>query len=231
MQKKRKTGLREGLQNISTMLIFIFFVVLCVVIAGVIGVYSVHKANKNHVEAANETAGTEDVQEPTDSLAENSEITASQDEKNSEEDTQDDVDEPSKSTGETVLNTEASTADENSTTADASAEVVFQETSKDLTITLYHTGGWGDETDLFVQYEMLIDNTGSQDVSNWSVELSVSDEAVCNNIWNGVAQVEDGIFRVDAADFNSQIMAGSQTSVGIIIEQPGTVQFLDVTVE
>jgi hypothetical protein len=223
MQGKKKKGLLEELQNASTMLILIVFIVLCLIIAIVIGIHAAKKkeaassaTNVSEEQTGNDAAGT--VESEIHESKSDAETTGSM------------IEETNKSTIEETAAEASSEQRSEEEPSSAAGEIIFEDCGDGgVLVSMIHTGGWGDEEDPFVQYEIVINNTTDADISGWTISIQVSTDADCNNIWNGSAEVNDGVLTITPADFNDVLVAGTQTSVGLIIEKPEDVRFLSVT--
>lgn len=215
MQEKEKKNRRlKGINNVSSMMIFIVFLILCVIIAAVIGIYSVKK--KEQKDASSVAAG-EHTQEQSGGPETHGDETASKEDEETEDLTQ---------TGEG----ETTVADTKETQSNTVQDIIFEECGEEgVLVTMIHTGGWGGEDDPFMQYDIVISNTTDADISEWCIKIKVGADADCNNIWNGTAELENGVLTITSADFNGTIVSGTQASLGIIIEKPGTPAFEDVT--
>lgn len=109
-------------------------------------------------------------------------------------------------------------------------DVIFESCGAgDVLVDMIHTSGWGEESNPFVQYEVVISNMGDADISDWCVRIKVGADASCFNIWNGTAQMEDDVMVIRPAAFNGTIGSGAQTCVGVIIENPQTPVYERVT--
>jgi hypothetical protein len=234
MQGKKKKGLLTELQNASTMLILIVFIVLCLIIAIIIGIHAAKKRGMalSETNVSEEQTG-DDAAEAGESEMDESKSaaeTTSMKETITEETTESMIKETNKSTTE---ETTAKASSENSSDEEqssAAGEMIFEDCGDGgVLVSMVHTGGWGDEEDPFVQYEIVVNNTTDEDINGWIISLQVSEDADCSNIWNGSAEIKDGVLTITPADFNDVLVAGTQTSVGLIVEKPEDVKFLDVT--
>lgn len=109
-------------------------------------------------------------------------------------------------------------------------DVIFESCgSGDVLVDMLHTSGWGEESNPFVQYEVVISNMSDADISDWCVRIKVGADASCFNIWNGTAQMEDDVLVIRPAAFNGTIGSGAQTCVGVIIENPQTPVYERIT--
>lgn len=203
-ENEKKDDLLKRVRNVSSMVIVVVFVVLCVIIAAVIGIYSLKKGEQ--VPETGVAQGEETRTEETDATEASTDDTAQ------------------------IGEEQTSTAQTGETEGAAEQEIVFESCAEDgILVTLIHTGGWGEEDDPFEQYELVIENGTEVDISDWCIKIEIGKEAVCNNIWNGEAEIEDGVLIITPADFNGTIVCGTQASVGIIIEKPDTPVFEGVT--
>lgn len=210
----RKNSTLKCINNMSSMMIFVVFLVLCLIIAAIIGIYSVKKSGQreNSGEAVTERS-SEAPETHADGTADKETYGETKDSTQSDE----------------VKMTETGIEETQSSEAQ---DIVFEGCGDEgVLVTMIHTGGWGDEDDPFMQYDIFIDNTTDEDISGWCVTIKVGTDAVCNNIWNGAAELENGMLTITAVDFNKTITSGTQASLGIIIEMPGTPSFEDVTFE
>lgn len=216
MQKKRqKNSISKGINNASSMIIFIAFFAFCIIIAGVIGIYSVKKMKQK------ETSGTA-VGEITQEQSEGSEMHG---EESSDKAAGKETDDISQSAGK-----ETTAADTQETQSNAVWDIIFENCgSEGVLVTMLQTGGWGDENDPFLQYDIVVNNTTDTDISDWCIKIKAGADAACNNIWNGIAELENGVITITPADFNGTIVSGTQASLGIIIEKPDQVTFENIT--
>lgn len=209
MHENKKKNKLKYFDNTPSMIILIVFFALCLIIASVIGIYSV---KKNRQENASETSSEQGF---TQTSTDGYETVHGSGEDNGTASTTE------KETSETDIENTSDIAKE---------DIIFEECGEDgVLITMIHTGGWGDENDLFMQYEIIISNTRDADIGEWCIKIRTGTEAACNNIWNGGAELEKGMLIITPADFNGTIVSGTKTSIGIIIEKPGELEFEDVT--
>lgn len=208
MHKNKEKNKLKYFDNESSMMLLIAFFVLCLIIASVIGIYSVKKNKQEN--ASGRSSEQEFVQTSSDGY--------------------ETVNEGKENHG-TASSTERETAetDRENTSDIAKEDIIFEGCGQDgVLVTMIRTGGWGDENAPFLQYDIVITNTSGTDISEWCITIKTGTDAACNNIWNGSAELEKGVLVITPADFNGTIVSGTQTSIGIIIEKPGELEFEDV---
>lgn len=87
--------------------------------------------------------------------------------------------------------------------------------SKDVTVTC--SNQWLDGKKQFCQYDLTINNTGKNDITDWSVELDFSCEVTVDQSWNGNFEKSGSGLIVTPADYNQTITAGQSVNAGLIV--------------
>ena len=87
--------------------------------------------------------------------------------------------------------------------------------SKDVTVTC--SNQWSDGKKQFCQYDLTINNTGKNDITDWSVELDFSCEVTVDQSWNGNFEKSGSGLIVTPADYNRKITAGQSVNAGLIV--------------
>lgn len=87
--------------------------------------------------------------------------------------------------------------------------------SKDVTVTC--SNQWSDGKKQFCQYDLTINNTGKNDITDWSVELEFSCEVTVDQSWNGNFEKSGSGLIVTPADYNRKITAGQSVNAGLIV--------------
>lgn len=109
--------------------------------------------------------------------------------------------------------------------SDLSGQDEKNKASKDVTVNC--SNQWSDGKKQFYQYDLTINNTGKNDINDWSVELDFSCEVTVDQSWNGNFEKSGSSLIVTPADYNQTITAGQSVNVGLIVyasADPGTPQ-------
>ena len=90
--------------------------------------------------------------------------------------------------------------------------------SGELQYTAVISNSWEAEGKSFYQYNLTLKNNSQQDISEWKIELSFSDEISLSDGWNGNYTVEENVLEITSKDYNGQVAVGGEiTDVGFII--------------
>lgn len=114
----------------------------------------------------------------------------------------------SKTTNTDKKNTDSKTTNETKQNSNNKA-------SKDVTVTC--SNQWSDGKKQFCQYDLTINNTGKDDITDWSVELDFSCEVTVDQSWNGNFEKSGSGLIVTPADYNQTITAGQSVNAGLIV--------------
>ncbi|MDD6327937.1 MAG: cellulase family glycosylhydrolase [Lachnospiraceae bacterium] len=112
---------------------------------------------------------------------------------------------------ETTTNTDA---DKEETTTEASAEM----DASSQFVSVVAVNSWTSENRFYTQFSLNMTNPLKEDIENWTVELTVPDDTLVSDIWNGTSILSDGKLTISPVDYNNTIAAGMSVSdVGFII--------------
>ena len=126
----------------------------------------------------------------------------------------------SKTTNTDKKNTDSKTTNpdkqsSNNKTTNETTQNSNNKASKDVTVTC--SNQWSDGKKQFCQYDLTINNTGKDDITDWSVELEFSCEVTVDQSWNGNFEKSGSGLIVTPADYNRTITAGQSVNVGLIV--------------
>lgn len=126
----------------------------------------------------------------------------------------------SKTTNTDKKNTDSKTTNpdkqsSNNKTTNETTQNSNNKASKDVTVTC--SNQWSDGKKQFCQYDLTINNTGKNDITDWSVELEFSCEVTVDQSWNGNFEKSGSGLIVTPADYNRTITAGQSVNVGLIV--------------
>ena len=105
--------------------------------------------------------------------------------------------------------------DTNSKTTNGTKQNSNNKASKDVTVTC--SNQWSDGKKQFCQYDLTINNTGKNDITDWSVELDFSCEVTVDQSWNGNFEKSGSGLIMTPADYNQTITAGQSVNAGLIV--------------
>ena len=126
----------------------------------------------------------------------------------------------SKTTNTDKKNTDSKTTNpdkqsSNNKTTNETTQNSNNKASKDVTVTC--SNQWSDGKKQFCQYDLTINNTGKNDITDWSVELDFSCEVTVDQSWNGNFEKSGSGLIVTPADYNQTITAGQSVNAGLIV--------------
>ena len=92
--------------------------------------------------------------------------------------------------------------------------------SGNLKLELATGNGWEADGGYAVQIDGTITNAGSEDVNDWSAQVTVPKGTTVTQGWNGEYKVSGTVLKVTPADYNAFIPVGQNTTFGLIINTP-----------
>ena len=118
-----------------------------------------------------------------------------------------------KSSDSKITNTDKQSS--NNKTTNETKQNSNNKASKDVIVTC--SNQWSDGKKQFCQYDLTINNTGKNDITDWSVELDFSCEVTVDQSWNGNFEKSGSGLIVTPADYNQTITAGQSVNAGLIV--------------
>ncbi|MBP3782045.1 MAG: cellulose binding domain-containing protein, partial [Butyrivibrio sp.] len=76
---------------------------------------------------------------------------------------------------------------------------------------------WKNAKDFGLQFEFTLYNNERSNISNWTIEMEVPEDAVIADCWNAGTSVKDGILYLTPLAYNSIIPNNDQITFGFII--------------
>lgn len=100
--------------------------------------------------------------------------------------------------------------DETSASLDASSTDIVQ---------IIKTNSWGTAADTNYQYELTLDNQTNEDHSNWTIEVTFSQDIVLQECWNGICKVDNKTIMITPEQYNQELKSGEKISnIGITVK-------------
>lgn len=124
----------------------------------------------------------------------------------------------------TTAETTIETTVETQTTTTAQQNI----SGSDIVFQISNENSWEQEGSTVYQYELSITNNSSTDLSNWSIEIPLSDPA--SNFmqgWSADYSVSESKLIITGVDYNATLVPGANTSVGFQIASASPIQISD----
>ena len=114
-----------------------------------------------------------------------------------------------KSSDSKITNTDKQSS--NNKTTNETKQNSNNKASKDVTVTC--SNQWSDGKKQFYQYDLTINNTGKNDITDWSVELDFSCEVTVDQSWNGNFEKSGSGLIVTPASWHQEPLKTNVTAV------------------
>ena len=133
-------------------------------------------------------------------------------------------------------NSAVKTASSEDTKTSASAEKTDASSKKTadtngISLVLNTGNGWNDGTSDFVQIDGAVKNSGSGNVSGWTVTISVGKNVSVDQSWNCNFTLKNGKITVTPVDYNTDISAGGEATFGMILKNASSVDASKATLK
>ncbi len=110
-----------------------------------------------------------------------------------------------------------------SDTASAEQSSGSSSSSDGLKLEVNASNSWNDGTSDFTQLDVIITNNSKSAVDGWTVTLTAGKNASTEQSWNCNISEKNGKYTFTPVDYNSRIEPDQNTSFGIIIKNPGSI--------
>ena len=100
-----------------------------------------------------------------------------------------------------------------------------------ISLVLNTGNGWNDGTSDFVQIDGAVKNSGSGNVSGWTVTISVGKNVSVDQSWNCNFTLKNGKITVTPVDYNTDISSGGEATFGMILKNASSVDASKATLK
>ncbi|MBR1442434.1 MAG: cellulose binding domain-containing protein [Firmicutes bacterium] len=115
------------------------------------------------------------------------------------------------------------TSSETESTEESSEEVFKKlESEKDgVKVSIEKLEEWEGESEKFAKYDVTIENSGENDLKDWSMECKVGDSFEIVQMWGGKYEIEDGELKITPEEYTKEIKTSGKVNFGFNSKDTG----------
>lgn len=110
----------------------------------------------------------------------------------------------------TTAKSETETTTEIASETESSESAAFDvvESDNGLNVSFKCVANWGNDAELYYQYNIVMENTSGSNVEEWGIKIPVGEDVEFSQGWNAEFEIADGNFYITPTEYGSVVEAG-----------------------